>query len=407
MGYTGSVIKGVSWMTVLQTVIRVLTFFKIAVLARVLTPAQFGVFGIAALVLALLEILTETGINVILIQSKEAIGKYLDSAWVASICRGVLICLGILISTPFIVKFFNSPQALGILLLISLAPLIKGFINPAEIIFQKYLEFRKEFLFRTSLYFIDAFVAVVTALVTHSVYSLAFGLIAGAILEVVLSFILIKIRPKLRFNKEYLLEIFHKGKWVTGFSIFNYFGENGDNIVVGKLLGSTPLGAYQMAYRLAITPITEIADVINKVIFPVFSKIGHDKKRLFLAFLKTTSINSIAAVILGLIILMFPKDVVKIILGSQWLYVVPALKILAVFGILRALCSPISVLFLATGNQRFLTIFTFTRFVVLIALIFPLVLKFGIIGAAYSQLLSTMLSIPIMIYFAAKVFKKI
>jgi O-antigen/teichoic acid export membrane protein len=405
MGYTRSAIKGVSWMTVLQTVIRILTFLKIAVLARVLTPTQFGIFGIAALVLALLEILTETGINVILIQSKDSIEEYLDSAWVASILRGILICLGIVVSAPFITNFFNNPQALGIIMLISLAPLIKGFINPAEIIFQKDLKFRSEFMFRTSLYFIDALVAIVVALITHSVYSLAFGLIAAALLEVILSFVFIKIWPKLEFNRNYLWEIFHKGKWVTGFSIFNYFGENGDDIAIGKFLGATPLGAYQMAYKLAITPITEIADVINKVIFPVFSKIGNDKKRLLLAFLKTTLINAIAAISLGLVIFTFPREVIGVILGSKWLYVAPVLKILAIFGILRALFSPISVLFLATGNQMFLTVFTFARFIILMLLAIPLVLKFNIVGAAYSQLLSTILSIPILIYFAVKIFK--
>jgi len=406
MGYTKSAIKGVSWMTVLQTIIRVLTFFKIAVLARVFTPTQFGVYGIAALILALLEIMTETGINVILIQSKEAIEKYLDSAWVASILRGILICLGILISAPFIARFFNSPQSLGIIIMISLAPLIKGFINPAEIIFQKELKFKTELLFRTYIYLTDAIASIFFALVTHSVYSLVSGLIAAAIVEVILSFVLIEIKPKLRFDSNYLWEIFHKGKWVTGFSILNYFGENGDNIVVGKLLGTTPLGIYQMAYRLSITPITEISDVVNKVIFPIYSKIENDRKRLLSAFRKTLSVNSVGTILLGLAMLIFPKEIIAIILGSQWIGAANVLRVLALFGIVRAFLSPASVVLLATGNQKYLTLITFIRLLALMIVIFPMVHSFGIIGAGYSQLFSALISFPVIIFTLYKVFKK-
>ncbi len=405
MGYTKSAIQGISWMTGLQTVIRIFTFLKIAVLARVLTPNQFGVFGIAALLLALLEILTETGINIILIQSKETIDKYLDSAWVASIIRGIIICLGIVISAPFIASFFNTPQALGIIIFISLAPFIKGFINPAEIIFQKELNFRTEFLFRTSLYFMDAFAAIVFALITHSVYSLAMGLIASGLLEVILSFYLIKLRPKLRFEKEYLREIFHKGKWVTGYSILNYFGENSDNIVVGRLLGATPLGIYQMAYRVSITPITEISDVVNKVIFPVYSKIDEDRQRLKNAFVKTFSINTIGTFILGLIIFLFPKEIISIVLGQQWVSATDVLRVLAIFGIIRAFTSPASVVLLSTINQRYLTYITFARLIALLIFIIPLVLKFGIIGAGYAQIISTLATIPVILYSLNKIFK--
>ncbi len=406
MGYTRSVIKGVSWMTALQTVIRGLTFLKIAVLARVLTPTQFGIFGIAALVLSFLEIITETGINIILIQSRENIGKSLDSAWVTSILRGIIICLGIIIFAPFIIFFFDSPQALGIILLISVVPLIKGFINPAEIIFQKELRFKNEFLFRTFIFFIDALVSIIFALITHSVYSLIFGLISGATLEVVLSFVLIKTRPKLRFNGMHMREIFHKGKWVTGASILNYFGENGDNILVGKLLGTTPLGVYQMAYRLSITPITEISDVMNKVIFPIFSKIENDKRRLLTAFSKTLSMNSLGTILLGLVILTYPKEVINIVLGSQWIEAADVLRVLAIFGIIRAFLSPASVVLLATGNQKYLTLITFVRLVVLLLVIFPLINQFGIIGAGYSQLISALVSFPIIVFTLFKVFRK-
>lgn len=405
MGYTKIAIKGISWMSIFRIVTRALSFLKIAVLARVLTPSQFGVFGIASLALAFLEILTETGVNIILIQAKKDIKEYIDSAWVVSIIRGVIISIVIIISSPFIESFFKTPEALGILLLISIVPLIRGFINPAEVKFQKELGFMYEFWFRTTLFFVDATVTVIFALITHSVYSLVFGLLIGALLEVILSFVVIKPIPKLRFQIDYLKEIFHKGKWITASSILNYFGDNGDDIVVGRLLGVSTLGVYQMAYKISILPISEISDVVNKVIFPVYSRIEGDRYRLKKAFIKTTAIVSIGTIILGILIFSFPEEIVTIALGQQWLLAVPVLKTLSLYGVLRGILSPSSAVFLAIGKQEYVTLMTFVRFGVLIITITPFVLMYGMIGAVYSVILSAIAEIPIILILLYKSFK--
>lgn len=405
MGYTKIAIKGISWMSILRIITRALSFFKIAVLARVLTPSQFGVFGIASLALAFLEILTETGVNIILIQAKKDIKEYIDSAWVVSIIRGIIISIAIIISSPFIASFFKTPDALGILLLISMVPLIRGFINPAEVKFRKELNFSYEFWFRSFIFLVDSLVAIFFALVTHSVYSLAFGLLSGAIVEVAISFLLITPIPKLKFKPDYLKEIFHKGKWITAYGIFNYFGENGDTIVVGRILGSSALGIYQMAYKISILPITEVSDIINQVIFPVYTKIEGDIKRLMKAYIKTMILISMGAMVIGGTIYSFPTEIVRILLGSQWLSIVPVLKILSVYGILRALTGPSSALFLSRGKQSYVTAMIFVRFTVLVITIYPLVLTYGMIGAGYSALLSVVIEIPVIIFLVYRILR--
>src|SRR3989344_8426054 len=127
MGYTKDTIKGISWIGVLRFSTRGVSFFRTVVLARLLSPIQFGVFGIAILITALLEVLTETAVNVFLIQEKEDIEKYINSAWVISILRGILISILILLSSKFVSDFFHSPESLFLLQLISLVPLIRGF----------------------------------------------------------------------------------------------------------------------------------------------------------------------------------------------------------------------------------------------------------------------------------------
>ena len=405
MGYTKRAIKGVSWMSAFRLVTRLFSFLKIAILARVLSPSDFGIFGIASITLALLELLTETGVNVFLIQSKEDIKKNIDSAWVVSIARGVLIALLILISSPFISSFFNSPKSLTILILISLVPLIRGFINPMIVKFQKELNFKNEFWLRSSIFIVDATVAIIFALLTHSVYSLIWGLLAGAVLEVLVSFFIIKPTPGINFQRAYISEILHKGKWVTAYGVFNYLAQEGDSIMVGRLLGAPILGVYQMAYKISIIPLSEISDVFNRVVFPVYSIIGGDKQRLKAAFFKTIGVISILSLILSTILFLFPREIILIVLGEKWLQAEGVLRVLSIYGFLRAISGPASALFLGIERQKYVTFVVIARFLTLVVSIYPLIILFGLSGAAYSALLSVLIEIPVIMYFVFKVFK--
>lgn len=406
MGYSRGVIKGVSWMSGFRMLTRVLSFLKTAVLARVLTPSQFGIFGIASLVLALLEMLTETGINIILIQSKKEIDEYINSAWVVSIIRGIFVSLCIVILTPFIISFFNTPHVFSILLLISLVPFIRGFINPSVVKLQKELKFHYEFWFRSSIFLFDAIVSITFAVLTHSIYSLVWGLIAGALLEVLLSFILLRPIPRWSIRKDYFNEIFHKGKWVTVYGIFNYIAQEGDNIIVARVMGAPALGIYQMAYKLSTLPISEVTDVVSKVVFPVYAKIVEDKARLKSAFIKSTLVIVTTTMVMGMVLFLFPRQVVLIVLGEKWLPAIPVLRVLVIYGVLRAISGSASALFLGIGKQKYVTSMTFLRFIGLAITIYSFVQMFGLVGAGYSALTSVLFEIPIVVYYIIKVFKK-
>src|SRR5680860_1435726 len=156
MGYSRDVLKGISWTWLLRMCTRIISFLKIAILARFLSPAQFGLYGIASLVLLLLEVLTETGINVFIIQENEDVDSIVSTAWIISILRGILISLIIILLVPFISFFFRSPDSTNLIILIALVPFIKGFINPSIVKFQKELMFDKEFYFRGSLFTLES-----------------------------------------------------------------------------------------------------------------------------------------------------------------------------------------------------------------------------------------------------------
>lgn len=403
MGYTKETIKGVSWVGAFRAATRAISLVRIIVLARILTPSQFGFVGIATLALGFVEMLTETGINVFLIQEKH-INKYIDTAWIVSILRGFIIALIIVGSASFVAGFFNAADAYSLLLLVSVVPIVRGFINPAVVTFQKDLAFDREFWFRLSIFSVDSLTAIFLAMLTKEASSLVWGFIVGAFFEVALSFLVVRVRPQFSFQRKRMEEVFNRGKWVTGFSFLHYAFQNGDNIVVGRILGSFSLGLYQVGYRIASLP-SEVVDAVSRVTFPVYAKIADDKTRLKKAFLRTGGGVLLLALPFGLTLFLFAESVVRVFLGDNWIELVPALKILAIFGTLRAIINTVFPLFLSVKKQEYVAIVTFASFVGLAIAVVPLTSIFGIVGAGGAALIGTLIAIPFVCFYLLRILR--
>ncbi len=406
MGYLKDTVKGAWWVGSLRVATRVIALIKTTVIARILTPNAFGVFGIAMIVMAFLEIITETGINVFLIQEEDDIDSYINTSWVVSIFRGLIMAAVLVLSSGLIANFFKSPESQSLIILISLVPLVRGFINPSEVKLQKDLMFRRDFIFRFVIFAFDALVGVFATIVTKSASGPIYGLIAGAILEAVLSFIIVNPKPKFILDLEKTKKVINRGKWITGAGIFDYLFENIDDVAIGRIMGSGPLGLYQMAYKLATLPITEVADVLGKVTLPIYVKISTDSKRIKKAFIRTTIGVAFLTIPFGLILIFFSKNIILLILGPNWLGAVPALQVITIHAILRAIINPALTLYLAVKKQHYVTAVTLLGTLGLGATIITLVSRFGLVGAGVSTIFSILLTIPLVIYYTQKIFKE-
>jgi lipopolysaccharide exporter len=404
MSFAKDTIKGISWMTALQGLTRGVAVIKIAVLARILTPAQFGSYGIALLVLGFLEVLTETGINVFLIQEKDDTQKFLNSAWVVSIIRGFLIAALIVVATPIVIRFFNAPHVVGLLYLVAIVALIRGFINPMEVTFQKKLEFMKVFMFKGSLYLTDAIVAISLGILTHSESAMIISMIASATLEVVLSFIIFKDRPKFGLEKEKFMKVIHSGKWITGAGVFSYIFQNIDNLVVGRVLGTTNLGFYQQSYSIAQIPVSGVSEIFNAVMFPTFVKISDEVERLKKTFYRSLAIILSFSLIFGLTIFLFTKPIILLFLGPKWIAIEPVLKVLAIFGVMKSILNSTYSLFLSLKMQKAVMLSEFFGILGMGIAIYPMILKYGILGAGYSTIIAVICSLPVVVINVKKIF---
>ena len=376
------VVRGGFWVFSLRITQQLFNFVRLVILARILSPNDFGLMGIALLTMATLDTFSQTGFQQALIQKKEDIKPYLDSAWTVLILRGFILFAILYFIAPYAATFFNAPEAKPIIQAIGFAVLFQAFTNIGVIYFQKELEFNKQFIYQLSGTLADFIVAISAVLILKNVWALVFGLLAGNFARFVVSYFIHPYRPHLSSNLGKAKELFGFGKWILGSSILIFLITQGDDIFVGKLLGATALGFYQMAYRISNMPATEITHVISQVTFPAYSKLQDNIPKLREAYLKVLQVTAFLSFpIAGLIFVLAP-DFTKIFLGAKWMPMVPAMQVLALYGMLRAIGATTGVVFMAVGKPGIRTKIQSAQLILLAILIYPLTIRWGILGAS-------------------------
>ncbi len=386
------VARGGAWIFLMRFIDQGLFIIRITILARLLSQYDFGLMGIAMLTLAVLETFSQTGIRDALIQKKENTQEYLNTAWTIAVIRGLVIFTILFLIAPSAAKFFNAPQARLIIQAFGLSALFKAATNIGVINFQKELEFKKQFFYEVSGIVVNFVVMVALAIILRNAWALVFGFLARAFTQLIVSYIIHPHIPRISLKWKQAKELLSFGKWVFGSSILIFLVTQGDDILVGKMLGAAMLGFYQMAYKISNTPTTEISYNIAQLTFPTYSKLQDDPPRLksaYLRFLQMTCFLSFIAA--GLIFILAP-DIVEVFLGSKWMPMVPAMQILALAGLVRALINTTDPLLFGVGKPGIETRWQLVRFVVLAALIYPLTHLWGLFGASLAVFLSLFVS---------------
>lgn len=405
MNYRLKIIKGLGWLSLLRITTQIVAFAKLGVISRILSPNDFGLFAIVTTTLTTYETLSETGLNYAVIHMQSNIKQVARSILLVNIGRGIILSIIILISGTFIARFFNNKSLFNFLIAASIIPLARGFINPYIINFQKNLSFNKEFIYRFIPAFANTLFTVAFVIVMKSTWALIIGLIASTIIEVFVSYIITERNLSYPINKKYLLKLFSYGKWITTGGLLSYLSTQIDNIFIGKFLGPANLGLYDFAFRLANISFTEITNTVSQVMFPLYSKKQKRKDSLLSVFKKNVISMFVPATLLAIPLIFFPKEILTFLFGIRWAGGSEVLRILSIYGLLRATIGPLGPLFLSVGKPDILTKVNILNFLIILVLLYPLLRLYGIIGVALAMTISYIIVLPVYIFYTVKLFK--
>ncbi len=397
------VVKGGLWVFALRSISRVLRLIRTIILARLLAPEDFGLFGIALLTLSTLEAFSQAGFQVALIQKRENVESYLDTAWTVSAIRGTVLFLILFITAPVMAKFFNSPKACMVIRVVAISTLLSGFRNIGIVFFRKKLEFSKEFVYELSSSAADLIIALVLAFLWRNVWALVCAGLAYSFVQVFMSYRLHPYRPRIRIDRDKFQDLFAYGKWLMGSGILAFFITQGDDLFVGKILGVSALGFYQMAYLVSNLPATEISHVMSHVTFPAYSILQDDVGALRNAYLKVLQLTTFLSIPLTALIILLAPQLTKVFFGAKWMPMAPAMQALACWGMIRSIGATIGPVIQAVGKPQILTRMLLLAVILLAVFIYPLSSKWGIVGTSIAVVVATLISTSLAAYMVIKI----
>lgn len=377
---TSKVISGSFWVVVSRLARRSVGLISAVILARILSPTDYGLVAVGLLCVSLFRIFTEVGIKPNLIQERDHNADLLSTAWTLEVTRGLVICVVIFFMAPIGADFFHQPAATPIIRAMSVIPLLSSIANIKIIYFQRELEFHKQFIYEFSGAVVGIITAVISALILRNAWALVFGQVAAELTLTILSYIFFPELPRITFERHSLRKLYTFGKWVFLGGIVSYFAMEGDKYFVGRLFGVELLGMYKMASMLTRIITDEFGKSITKVFFPAYSKISGDLYKLKSVFLKSyeTLLSILAPSCLGLFII--ADDFIPVILGNKWLGMIPLLKLLALAAFVRTFCISGSGLFYSLNKPKYNATCEIIRAAVLLILLLILPNIIGVSG---------------------------
>ena len=399
------VIAGISWSSLSSIVNYILLFTRTLILVRILAPEDFGIMALSLLLVTTIKQFSNMGLEQALVQKDKVTESTVNTIWVASILRGIIFFILIILISPLYADFFDEQKLTQILLVISFATIINGFKNSYSYLLQKELRFEKIFKLVVFSGIIEFISTISLALIFENAMALAVGYLIGSISLVILSFTLIKRKPRLVFTLSEFVELFRFGKWVLTGGIIIFLILNIDIFTIGKLLGVASLGLYQIVYRFANFAATDITLTFSQSLYPSFALVKEDLFELRKYFLHTILVIMLIIFPFMVLLFLYADNFINYFIGAQWMPALQAFKILVIFGMLRSLASICGFIFWTVGKPYIQTYISLFQFVLIATLIYPLTIKYGISGTAASITIPLLLSSLFSFYFVKRELK--
>lgn len=394
MGIRKQVMTGVVWTAINKYSGIIIQLLVSMVLARLLTPRDFGVMGIANVIIAFFNIFSEMGISVSIIQRKDLSKHDLNSIFTFTVYIGLFLSL-LFCGVAYIIADFYEEQTLCPLCqVLSLNLFFASIRIVPEALLLKDKAFRFVAVRNLSIQVLLGFVSVVLAFLGCGIWTLLINPVVGTLLNLLIN---LKARPvKFLFKLDIrpIKSIASYSLYQLGFNTVNYFTRNLDNLLTGKFIGLNQLGYYQKSYQMMLLPVQNITNVISPVLHPILSDYQNDLEFIKEKFLKLIKLLAAIGFPVSVILFFMSEELILLFFGNQWRDAVPTFRILTLTVGMQIIGCNFGPIFQAANSTKLLFILgIINSSTYVLLLIVGLVFIGTIEGVAWALVASTVISI--------------
>lgn len=365
-------LHGSFWMIATRWGMRLTGVVSTVILARLLTPSDFGIVAMAMIVVGILEVMNQTGQKVVIIRHPDPVRADYDTCWTMSVLIGLGIAVLVIAASPLAERYYHDPRVIPVMQCLALRSALGGFENVGVLDFRRNLRFDR--LFWYSLYpkLITFFITIFLAVVLRNYWALVGGMIATIVVTDILSYIMHPYRPF--FSLEKLREMRSFSFWTLVRTIGWCLNFQVDLFAIGGVAGAAAMGRYSVASDVASTPSQELNNPLVMTLYPVMVKVQHDYPSLKRLYLQVLGWSAIICTSTSVGVALVAHDMVALFLGPKWITLVPLVPWLALSSGMLGLASGAYSVFDSIGVPQVGARMQWLRVVFLAAAIVPVVL---------------------------------
>lgn len=330
-------IKGVSWSFIDNIANSGITFLVGIILARILSPSEFGLIGMIMIFIAISNSIVDSGFSSALIRKVDTKNIDYNTVFFFNLCLGIGLYLILFLSAPTISRFFNQPVLISITRVMGIILIINAFGLVQRTLLVKVVDFKTQTKISLIASISSGFIGIGMALKGFGVWSLVGQQISRQLLNSIFLWVFNTWRPALEFSKESFSDLFGFGSKLLISGLIDTIYNNVYYLVIGKFYSAVQLGQYTRAEQFNSIFSTNLTNVVQRVSYPVLCSIQDDDERLKLTYqrvIKTTMLVTFACM-LGLAAIAEP--LILLLIGAKWLPAVVYLQIICFAGMLQPL----------------------------------------------------------------------
>lgn len=393
--------KGLFWVAVERLGQQSLQAVTFVILARLLSPEDFGLVGMILIFFAVSESFIDSGMGQALIREKEITDQDRSTVFWLNLFLSLLFYGTLFVAAPFISAFYERPELTSLTRFMGLAVIFNGIAIVQRSELTQRLEFKKQTYAQIPALFISSIVSITMAYLNFEVWAIATQFVLTAFCSSILLWFVAPAKILFKWNKESFLRLFEFGYKLLLSGLLNTTYQHIYKLVIGKFFLAATLGFYTQAQRLQQLASQTLVGIIQKVTYPILAKAGDDKKRLKRGYRSVITISSFVIFPGMILLILFANPIMLYVLGEQWLPAAPFLQILCISGILYHLHSiNLNVLKVLGRSDLFLKLEIIKKVNITIAIFVGI--QFGIYGLMIGMVISSYVALVINTYYTSE-----
>lgn len=337
MSLKDSTVSGLIWSTVESVGLRSVTFLFGIVLARLLTPEEYGLIGMMTIFIAVSQTFVNSGFSQALIRKRNCTDSDYSTVFYFNIVIAIFFYFILFFFAPTISNFFNEPQLIELLRVLGIVLVINAFSLIQTVTLTKRIDFKLLTKISIISSVASGVIAIVLAYKGFGVWSLVIRAITLGVFKSFLLWVWNSWRPKFIFSMVSFRELFSFGSKLMIGGLLDTFYQNFYYFIVGKYYSATELGYYSRAKQFSALPSQNLQQIIRRVTYPVLSTMQEDPDRLKRSFRTTIRSTAFLCFVIMLLMAAVAEPMVVSLIGKQWQPCVVYLRLLCFVGMLYPL----------------------------------------------------------------------